>query len=388
MKTLKGLPPQIPRDTNEAKFPYHNIKNETDTEPGTPVVREVLGDILTNLYALLKDTGIVPTETEDSDESQYQILKALKKLANELNDVEQVLTLTELIWSVNLEIDNLPDRYLFIARATEAYNPAINYTITGTDENSYPVTSPTGFSASDVILVVLDQSGSRIIQLSKTETQEDVFTVFGMPVIFNDSSKMYYEEDGALLTDTPSIDYLQSRIRVVEGDGTLMVYNMFVLQAHVLCFCYIPSTQTYKFYQFDLLDLSTAVLVTISGISIPVGSNNDPYAFTDGNIVYLSNQAGTTANDYELAGLAYDPIAQTLTLNVSRVLVNTFTKTTNAIIQGTELVTFIAGSLKKYELTTGIETQLDDYNSFVGTLFSFNGAIYYSNGEVAKKWTV
>ncbi|RDY57718.1 hypothetical protein [Flagellimonas nanhaiensis] len=388
MKTLKGLPVEIPRDTDESNFPFHNIQNETDTLPGTPIIREVWGDILINLYKLLIETGITPTETEDGENSQYQILEALKKLPNELNDVEQVLTLTNTTWSVNMAIDLLPDKYIFIARATEDYNDAVNYTITGTDTNSYNVNSPNGFSASDVVLVVLDQSGARIIGLTKSNITVDVFTVFGTPVVFNDSNKMYYEEAGALLTDTPSIDYLESTIRVAEGDGTLVVYNMFVMQGHILCFCYLPSAQTYKFYQFNLTDLSTAVSVAITGITIPIGSNNEPYVFTNGNTVFVTNQAGTTVNDYELAELTYDASNQSLTLSVSRVLANTFQKTTNVVIQNNDLVTFIAGSLKKYDLTSGIETQLDDYNSYVGTIFRFNGETYYSNGEVAKKWTV
>jgi hypothetical protein len=388
MKTVKGLPAEISRDNNETKFPYHNIQNETDTQQGTPVVREIYGDLLTNIYGLLLETGIVPTETEDAADTQYQILDALKRLPNIINDVEQVLTLTGTTWTANIAIDQLPNKYIFIARATEDYNDAVSYRIKGTDTNDYAITSPTGFSAGDVVLAVLDQSGARVIGLANTAQQDDVFTTFGMPVIFNDSANLYYEEDGNLLTDAPSISYLQSLIRVAESDGTLVVYNMFVIQGHVLCFCFLPSSTTYKFYQFDLTDLDTAEAVTISGLTIPVGSNNDPYVFTDGSLVYVTNQAGTTTDDFDLAGFTYNPAGQSLTLNVSRTLANTFTKSTNTIIQGTDLVTFIAGVLTKYNLTTGAETYIDEYNTFVGTLFRFNGATYYTNGEVAKKWTI
>lgn len=386
MRTLKQL--GVERDTDLVKFPQGTIKNQTASEAGTPVVREVYGDILTNLYKLLEDVGIAPDGAEDHDQKGYQILEALKKLANVLNDVEQVLTLGGSEWTVNFAIDNLPDKYVFVARATEDYNDAVAYTFKGTDANSYTLSSPNGFKASDNVLVIIDQAEVRVIGLSSSASEEDVYTVFGMPVIFNDSAKMYYEEDGNLLTDTPSINYLQSIIRAAEGDGTLVVYNMFVLQGHVLCFCYLPSVQTYKFYQFDLLDLATAEPVAVVDIVIPVGSNNEPFAYTDGILVYLTNQAGTTANDYELAGLTYDPDAATLDHDISRVLDNTFTKTTNGIIQGTDLVTFIGGDLKKYDLNTGVESDLGSYNSFVGTLFRFNGNTYYSNGEVAKKWTV
>tara|TARA_R110000822_G_scaffold123489_3_gene257901 strand:+ start:11492 stop:12652 length:1161 start_codon:yes stop_codon:yes gene_type:complete len=386
MKTIKQL--AVPQDTDLVKFPQGTIKNQTSSELGTPVVREVYGDILTNMYALLADVGIVPDGLEDNNTKGYQLLEAFKKLANVLNDVEQVMTLAGTVWSVNFKIDNLPDKYVFIGRATEDYNDAISYTFKGTDINSYTLTSPTGFKASDDVLVIIDKSGVRVIGLTQSQSEEDVYTVFGTPVVFNDSSKMYYEEEGNLLTDVPSVNYLQAIIRVAEGNGTLLVYNMMVMQGHVLCFCYLPDVQTYKFYQFDLNDLATAELVTILEIVIPTGSNNEPYVYTDGTLVYMTNQAGTTANDYELAGLTYNAVAKTLNFDISRSLDPAFSKTTNGVIQGSELVTFMAGELKKYNLATGIETILGTYNTFVGTLFRFNGGTYYSNGEVAKKWTV
>lgn len=386
MRTLKSQ--DLVRDENEVLFPHGTIINETDSVEGTPAVRELYGDILTNIYALLDDVGIVPNNLEDSETAGYQLLNALKKLANILNDVEQVMTITGTVASVNFDIDNLPDKYVFVARPTEMYNPALSYTFTGNDSNTYSMVSPMGFNASDVVLCIIDQNQVRVYSLVGQQNEVDVFTVFGTPVQFNDGSKVYYEEEGNLLTDTPTIDYLQSIIRVASSNGTLVVYNIFILQGHALCFCWLPDVQTYVFYQFDLQDLSTAEAVTVEEITIPTGSNEEPYAYTDGSIVYLTNQAGTTANEYELAGLTYDPDAATLNLDVSRVLANTFQKTTNAIIQGNELVTFSNGDLKKYDLTTGIESDLGSYNTLLGVLFRFNGFTYYSNGEVAKKWTV
>lgn len=388
MRTVKGLPAAIVRDSDESKFPYHTIQNETDSQPGTPAVREIYGDVLTNLYAVLKHVGIEPNEIEDSEISGYQLLEAFQKFANILNDVEQVLTLNGTVWSVNFDIDDLPDKYVFIARATSAYNASVSYTFTGTDDNNYPLTSVGGFNASDVVLVVIDQSGVRVIGLTKEATESDINTGFGTPLAFNDGNKMYFLEEGNLLSDTPSLNNIQNTIRIAEGNGTLYVYDALVIQGKLLCFCWISDVQTYKFYQFDLSDLNTAIAVSISGIVIPTGSNNEPFCYTDGNLVYLSNQAGTTANANEFAGLLYDPDAATLTLNVSRVLHANFTKTTNAVIQGTDIITFISGALRKYDMVAATENDLGDYNSVLGVIFRFNGETYYSNGELAKKWTV
>jgi hypothetical protein len=46
----------------------------------------------------------------------------------------------------------------------------------------------------------------------------------------------------------------------------------------------------------------------------------------------------------------------------------------------------VLGVLESYNLSTGIKTVLGTYSSVLGQVFSFGGQIYYSTGEVAKKW--
>ena len=48
MRTIRDLP--IVQDGNNTLFPDGQIKNETATDPGTPVVREIYGDVITNIY--------------------------------------------------------------------------------------------------------------------------------------------------------------------------------------------------------------------------------------------------------------------------------------------------------------------------------------------------
>lgn len=387
MKTLKLL--GYPRDTNLAKFPDGTIKNQTDTEQGTPVVREVYGDILTNMYALLRDVGLVANDIEDNEDNGYQILKAFKLLANELNDVEQLLTINGANITVPFNIDNLPDKYIFVGRASEDYNPSTNYTFRGTGGvNSYTFSSANDFKSGEKVMVVIDQSGVRAVGLDSSSQESNVFPVFGTPLVFNDGSKMYYEDDGNLISDNPSLNNLQNVIRVAEGNATLYVYTMMLLKGHVLCFCWIEDVQTYKFYQFSVNDLSVAQEVAVSGISIPTGSNNEPYVYTDGDDIYITNQAGTTANENEIAVFTYDTATPEIALSISRVINANFVKTTNAAIIGDDLITMIGGNLKKFGISTGTETVVGTFNTFLGNLFIFNAQLYFASGEVAKPWTV
>ena len=48
MRTIRDLP--IVQDGNNTLFPDGQIKNETATDPGTPVVREIYGDVNLSIW--------------------------------------------------------------------------------------------------------------------------------------------------------------------------------------------------------------------------------------------------------------------------------------------------------------------------------------------------
>ena len=100
-----------------ANHPFGAIINETDTNDGTPVVREVYNDLLVNNYKLLQKVGITANNLEDNEVNGYQIIEALQKLPNKLNDIEQILTLSGTVWSIPLPIELLPNKYFFFAKA-------------------------------------------------------------------------------------------------------------------------------------------------------------------------------------------------------------------------------------------------------------------------------
>jgi len=62
MRTIK-LIPGIAKNTDTTKFPDSTIKNEVDGDEGTPVVEEIYGDVLTNIYKLLRLSGVVKSVT-------------------------------------------------------------------------------------------------------------------------------------------------------------------------------------------------------------------------------------------------------------------------------------------------------------------------------------
>jgi hypothetical protein len=387
MRTLLGLP-TIVKDLSP-QFPFGTIQNETDTQDGTPVIREIYGDVLTNIYKLLKVVGITATGTEDSDISQYQIIEALKKLPNSLNDIEQVLDKTGLAWHVPFDLELLPNKYVFFARASESYVNGSSYTFRGLGLAEYTFNSPTGFNASDELLIVIDSSEVRAYSLSfLSETSNDILTPFGSPIAYNDSNLLSYFENGNLLNDTPNTESIEQTIRVFESDGTLLVTDVFIVTGFCLCVVYYPSTVTYKVFQFDVSDYTIPELVTFSGGSIGAGTDYSPYFFTNGSVLFVTNGANANVNNYDVAKFTYNSATPSLTYVSSVNLDVAFEKTTNTVIKSGNLYTFKDNSLKYFNVNTGVMTVLDTYNGIVGQIFLFNSSVYFTSGEVGKKWTI
>lgn len=386
MKVLGNLP--IVKES-DIKYPFGSaIQNETDTQDGTPVVREIYNDVLMNLYKLLELTGITPTDTEDNNTTQYQIIEAIKKLPNSLNDIEQVLTLTGSVWSVPFNLDLLPNKYVLFARPTDNYVSGTVYTFKGLTGTEYILTSQTGFNASDEVLIVIDSGTVRVCSLTLLNDINKTFTILGQALSFNDSATMYYQEGGNILTDFPSIGNLESVIRVLAVDGTLIVNDIFVLKGKILCVIYDPTNITYKFYSFPINDFNTPTLVSVIGGSIPIGTDNAPYFYCDGENIYITNKGGSTVNAYEVEIFSFDEIANELNYFSLVNLEATFSRTTNSVIKDGYIYTLIGGDFNRFSLSGGTKDALGNYNGVIGNLFNFNGNVYFGSGEVATKWTL
>lgn len=149
------------------------------------------------------------------------------------------------------------------------------------------------------------------------------------------------------------------------------------------------NTIEYRFFQFDLSDLNVdPEEVNITGVTIPVGTDNQPYFYTDGEFIYITNNVGQNTNDYELGKLFYNKADAEISFVQGINLDNSFEATTNVVIKGDQLISFVEGELAKYNLSTGAKTSIGIFSTILGNIFSYKNEVYYTNGEVAKKWTV
>jgi len=379
MRKLSQLPVVKQVDSD---FPNGAIKNETDINEGTPVVREIYNDPLVNLYKILDLAGVVFDGTEDK-EGKYQLVEAIRKLPNLLNDIEQVLTLSGGVWSVPFNLTYIPTKYVFFARASDAYTPG---TFKGLNASpSYSFTS-SGFAANDELLVVIDVTEVRAYSLSSItgNSVNEIFTVMGIPLQYNTSNTVYYHEYGELVSGVPRVEVIEETIRAFVSDNSVIVTDMFIMQGMLLCVVYFPIEITYRFYDFSLGDLTDPTLITPSGFSVNVGVDFAPYFYADENNLYISNNNGTSTDDNEICINIYSPGA--LAFGALLTMDNSFVKTTNAAIKDKKIYTFVNGLLCYFDINTGVKTTIGQFSGVLGQIFSYKDDIYFTSGEVALKW--
>ncbi len=371
----------------DAKYSFGaNIQDETNTVVGTPVVRELYGDIVQNIYRFLELTNVNPTNTEDNKNTQFQFVEAISKFANQINDINHVLSLDGLVWSLPLDLEILPNKFVCFAQVTDNYVNGVSYSFKGIGVDEIPFSSD-GFKASEQVLIVIENSIVKAFSLSKlTEVSDTVFTPLGSPISFNDTDKMYYKEDGYLLTDLPNSFELENALRVFSGQGTLILQNVALFENQLICFSSYQFSPTIIRYNIHFVDANDFNIIIESNYFEGEVENPISYSYFDSDAsLYLTNSSGQSLNDYTINKNVRDisgsyQFSSQINLDVS------FEKTTNAIVKNDFIYTFVDGYLRKYNLSTGVKTDLMYLPGVNGQLFQFNGEVYFTTGEVAKKW--
>lgn len=388
MRNLTHL--NVPKDT-QAKFPFGTIQNETPTQEGTPVFRELYGDILNNIWKIIELSGINFTGDEDSNDTQYQLVDALRKFYNELNDVEQNISLNGSVWNVNLDLSKLPNKYVFIGNVSDDYVSGTPYQFKGTGATLISAISPTGFKATDEVIVVIDTAGVRIYSIASiTATVASNINVLAPPLTFNDSDIINYLSDGRLFTNEPKTYNIQESIQTVEQNVNLFISDAVIYSGKLVCLVFDSTAVSYRVFTFPLTDLSSPVEVVYSGFAVSPGTDRQVYMYCDGTALFFTNNFNNSANDYDVMKISLTANTNTLTL-VSTIPLNAanFKKTTNTVINNNKLYHFVGSELKSHDLNAlTVATVFDNYTLYSGNLFKFKGEVYFNSNGVTAPWTL
>lgn len=216
MKILANLVSLVKR--TDANLPFgKTIQDETETQQGTAIIADLMQDIFSNLYRLLEVSKITPTNDFDGDSTQYQIIDALKKLPNSMNDIEQVLTLDGTTWSVPLDLSILPNKYFLLARATDDYDATETYDFKGSGDDTYAFTSEV-FKTGNLLLIVIDTGGVRSYTISKNLQN----------ILTNGSTATFTSADGDILQIEEVVNFFSdfsSQKSITSANNENQVYE-------------------------------------------------------------------------------------------------------------------------------------------------------------------
>lgn len=385
MRTLKGQ--DLVRNTDTGNYPDGTIQNKTDVLEGTPVVDEVYGDFLTNFYKLLRRNGVPANEIRDSESNGYQLVEALSKHFNELNDLMQLLTVSGSTITAAIDFDNMPNNYVFIGRASEPLTVQ-TYTLNSSGSNSVNIQVRQPVTSNGLVLVWLNGNNSVLIPLENALDSNTLNTSIGYPLSFNEGTDMHFYNEGKVYKNTPISFNIQNIIQVSESNTYITVIDVVIHKNKLLALTVDSSTNEYRLFAFNKGNLSSVE----SEVSIPSSniSDNKPYMYCDSNLIHFTNsssQVNDSSSDISLGSFVFNPLDFTLTNSSSTNLDVNFQKTTNAFIgNNNELYTFVNGDIYKYYLSGASRTFVDSINTINGYVFRFNGITYYTNGNVAVKW--
>jgi hypothetical protein len=143
-------------NSDSVNYPDGRIKNNTGTGNGTPVNRNVYGDIHSNISKMMRLYNIIPNGLPDNESNQYQIIEALRALATKNSIVADINTSGGVLVA-SMKISHLIEGEKMYCKSS------CNYT----DETSIKGTNVTTTFA---ITVVGDFKIGEYVELIKTNT--------------------------------------------------------------------------------------------------------------------------------------------------------------------------------------------------------------------------
>jgi hypothetical protein len=388
MRSLKGL--GLVHDTNYALFPQGAIKNETDNEEGTPVVREVYGDLLMNIYAILKDRGINLNDVEDSQQNGYQLLDALKLIYNQYLDASQILSKNGANWFINIDTSLIPDKAVLFVRSTEDMVKNISINVLDIAGEFLSVSPKTNVKTGDDCVLIYDASGGRLYSLNPDSSKEisiDSFVVYGNPIPQNKSLPIvWYFQSGILSNMNLEFYDIQDAVRRKFSNSTLEVRNVGQIDSYFLCLVYKPVDFSYSFVSFFNGNFSNPQEVSFVGFS-PIFNGVEDYkvnVYFQNDEVFATNKAGNSIENNEISKFVFNPTTNQLIFQAD-ILVNiSFEKIQNTSIIDNRLISLDSSRISTYDFSGG-KTTKETFGQLIGQLFRVADNIYFGNGYNAIK---
>ena len=389
MRTIKNLP--VPKEQDLVKFPNSTILNETDTNDGTPVVREIYGDFITNIYAFLVDRGIIPNEIEDNEVNGYQFLDALKLNVNKLNDVRRVLEkVSKNVYRIDIDFNIISDRYPIFVKSPEnilliEYFNKIIYLEDSKGVRKIINFNKQVFSGDELLFIISDEVTA--VNLIHNDLYEDKveLNIQGVPLSYSTSNLNDYMSDNTLIyNDGSSIDLSQFL------DVNIIVRDIVLLNDFYFIFCIDSSNDKLHLYKYKRGDNNVEEIL-IQGIN---DNNQTPGLRTSSTQMYVfknniafSHKGGNVFNPYIISMFNYG--GSNLLKHVSDItLDNSFSGSSSYFMENDFIIMAdtLSQDLYKYNFSGGKESIYKIKQNVVNLYTKNSIDRYIQVDETAVKW--
>ena len=389
MRTIKQL--NVPKEQDLNKFPDSTILNETDTIDGTPVVREIYGDLLTNWYAYLRDRGIIANGLEDNEINGYQLIEALKLNVNTLNDIRQTLSVIDSsTFELDIDFKLLTSDYPIFVRSTETINiedkgKGVYYLQDSKGVKKIIYFTHSVNSGDELLFIISDEV--KAVNLIHNDLYEDKveLNIQGVPLSYSTSNLNDYMSDNTLIyNDGSSVDLSQFL------DPNIIIRDMVLLNDFYFIFCIDSSNYKLHLYKYKRGDnnIEEILIQGINDNNQTPGlrtSNAQMYVFK--NNVAFSHKGGNVFNPYIISMFNYD--GSNLLKHVSDVtLDNSFSGSSSYFMDNDFIIMAdtLSQDLYKYNFSGGKESIYKIKQNVVNLYTKNSIDRYIQVDETAVKW--
>jgi len=144
-------------------YPDGRVKDNDGSGNGTPVNRNVYGDLHTTISKLMRLYAIIPNGLPDNETNGFQIIEALSALASK-NDFIYPMTTNGTVLNVGIKLSSMKDNEFIVCLAN--FNKASETQITGIGAGSFTIAYSGSFKTNEYVRVIKTVSGVSIIRLA------------------------------------------------------------------------------------------------------------------------------------------------------------------------------------------------------------------------------
>lgn len=304
-------------------YPDSRIKDNTGPGNGTPVNRNVYGDLHSNISRLMRLYNIIPNGLPDNETNGYQIIDALSALASK-NDYIYPMTTTGTELSIDIKISLMKENEFLVCRAVA--DKTLETTIKGSNGTAFAVTYSGNFKANEYVRVIKTNVGVSIIRVADWQSLNAMVS----ELLYLKKASQAEENAGTIDTvaTTPLVNKITFARRVNGADSNTYLssasQNGLMSAAQYIQLAGLSGIRNRGW--FSGFDVGGAGSLPVSGdFSSAVSTNSAPSDDESFVLVTMNNamsnlnyrvesyiqSEGTIGLDNEIGGIIFRPVSIT-----------------------------------------------------------------------------